>query len=433
MPSPAMAPEQAASCLLIVAPHASYRIAPYADAARAAGADVFLLAGRSTLDLPSTLPGARFDPATPDDALALALARHRQSPFHGVVATDDATAELAARIAAAIGLPFNSPSAAARTRDKLLARQCLQQGGVRVPGFAVIDLAEGAAMPAELPAFPLVLKPLSLSASRGVMRVEDRDDLCRAVRRLRALLRDEFATPELSALVETYVPGFEVALEGVLCAGELSVLALFDKPEPLVGPYFEETFYTVPSRLSADNQAAVVSLVRQMCQVLELREGPVHAECRVNEQGAWPLELAARTIGGRCARLLTLATGLSLEEVVVGHALGRLPRPAPIQGGAGVLMLPVPASGVVRRVEGIGAARAVPGVEAVEIDVGAGQVLRAWPEGGSYPGFVFARGADALAAERTLREAQRHLQIVVAPLLGSVTAGTNPESGQRNL
>lgn len=403
--------------LLLVSPHASYRIAPFADAATRRNADLYLLAGRSSLPLPSRIAGARFDPGDDDGAVDLALEAHAETPFHGVCATDDATTELAARIAARIGVRFNDPGAAALTRDKHLARRRLVERGVRCPPFAVLDLRHGVDNLPELPAFPLVVKPLTLSASRGVIRVDDRPGLEAALSRLRALLEREFADPDYGVIAEAFVPGFEVAVEGLLRRGELSVLAVFDKPDPLNGPYFEETYYTTPSRLSTDNLARVIDSVRTVCDAYGLTEGPVHAECRVNERGAWPLELASRTIGGKCARLLFMATGLTLEEIVIAHALGETVEPAPIVGGAGVLMVPVPRSGVVRRVEGIGRARAVRGVEDVEIDIGTGEVITAWPEGGSYPGFIFSRGESPYDAEQSLRKAHAEIDIVVAPMI----------------
>ncbi len=411
-------PGAARKRLLLVSPHASYRIAPFVEAAKRRGADLFLLAARSTLDLPSGLPGARYDADDLAGTIDIALNAHDALAFHGVCATDDATTELAARIAARMGVVFNDPGAAALTRDKLAARRRLQQRGLRCPPFAALDLRQDVDDLAGLPGYPLVVKPLHLSASRGVIRVDDRSQLAAAMSRLRALLEREFRAPDYGAIAEAFIPGFEVALEGLLTAGQLHVLAVFDKPDPLIGPYFEETYYTTPTRLSAHNLSRVVDSVQATCDAYGLTEGPVHAECRVNEAGAWPLELASRTIGGKCARLLSMATGLTLEEIVVAHALGEHVSPMPIQGGAGVLMVPVPRSGMVRRVEGIGRARAVPGVVDVEIDVGTGEVITAWPEGGSYPGFVFSRADSAYDAEQSLRRAHAELDIVVAPIIG---------------
>lgn len=401
----------------MVAPHASYRTAPYIEAARTAGVEPFLLCARSALDLPAHVAGAVHDAGDVDAALEIAGERHRDFPFDGVCVTDDATAELGARIARRLGLNGNDPAAAALTNDKLRARGRLAEAGVASPDYACVDLHDRPTAISALPPFPLVVKPLSMSASRGVIRVDDEAELIRALDRIERLLAREFAEPDFRVLVERYIPGFEVAVEGLLTGGILEVLAVFDKPEPLTGPYFEETYYTTPSRLAPAIVERIGEDVQAACSALGLVEGPVHAECRVNAHGVWPLEVAARTIGGKCARLLTFATGLTLEEIVIAHAVGEKPAIAPLRGGAGVLMVPVPASGVVRRVEGIGEARRVPGIEDVEIDVGSGQVITAWPEGGAYPGFVFSRAATPLDAEMALRRAGKLIRIVVAPLL----------------
>lgn len=400
-------------------PWSSYRTAPFVQAASRRGIETFLLSGKSTLDLPGGSPGAVFDPGDPDQALSIAVQAHAERPFSGICATDDSTMGLAARIAARLDLVFGDPAAVAFTRDKWLGRQRQREAGIKCPRTIRLDSRIAVDETTELPPFPLVVKPLALSASRGVIRVEDRRQLNRALSRIRRLLEQESTDPDFHIIAETYIEGFEVALEGILYAGELKVLAIFDKPEPLVGPYFEETLYTTPSRLGPRNLDQLVTTVQSVCDAYGLREGPVHAECRINDRGVWPLELASRTIGGRCARLLTLATGLTLEDLVLSHAMGEEPVVQPIQGGAGVLMVPVPESGVVRRVEGIGAARGIPGIEEVEIDVSTGQVITAWPEGGSYPGFVFSRGDTPLDAERALRLAQATIRIVVAPLLAS--------------
>ena len=226
-----------------------------------------------------------------------------------------------------------------------------------------------------------------------------------------------------SILVEEFVPGPEVALEGLLVAGQLQVLALFDKPDPLDGPYFEETIYVTPSRLPADAQRAVAACAERAAAALGLREGPVHAELRVNSRGPWLIELAARPIGGRCSRALRFeirergkgkGETFSLEEIVIRHALGmELPVLERERQASGVMMIPVPGAGVLREVRGVDAARAVPLVEEVAIVAHPGQVLVPWPEGARYPGFIFARGASPEAVETALRAAHRQLQFVL--------------------
>jgi len=219
-----------------------------------------------------------------------------------------------------------------------------------------------------------------------------------------------------AVLIESFIPGAEVAVEGLLRAGQLEVLAIFDKPDPLDGPYFEETYYVTPSRHPRAVQDAVAARVAEACAAYGLREGPVHAECRINERGVWVLEIAARTIGGLCGRLLRFGTGYGLEELVLQHALGRRVATRGADGAAGVLMIPIPQAGILRRVEGVLAASRVPHIEEVVIDVREGYELVPLPEGASYLGFIFARAPSAAEAEAALRAAHAELRIVVAPL-----------------
>jgi biotin carboxylase len=278
--------------------------------------------------------------------------------------------------------------------------------------------------------YPCVLKPTILAASRGVIRADDPAAFIAAFQRIAAILR----APETSSLgdgatevlVEDFIPGREVALEGLLVAGELHVLALFDKPDPLDGPYFEETIYVTPSRLPADVQAAIAAETRWAARALGLTEGPIHAELRVNEKGPWVVEVAARTIGGLCSRTLRFGAGLSLEELVIRHALGieidsleRERRPA------GVMMIPIPRGGVLRAVRGRENALAVPGIEDVTISAHVGQELVPLPEGSRYLGFILARAESPEAVEAALRRAHERLAFDVDPPGSAPSAGAD--------
>ena len=220
-------------------------------------------------------------------------------------------------------------------------------------------------------------------------------------------------------LVESFIPGPEIALEGMLAGGELSVLAIFDKPDPLDGPFFEETIYVTPSRLPRSVQALAAARVREGCAAYGLTEGPVHAELRIHDGEAWIIEIAGRTIGGDCARLFTFGSGAGLEHLVLERALGRTPgAPCPGAGrAAGVLMIPTPGAGTLRRVEGVMAASRIPGIREVSIAVREGYELTPLPEGGSYLGFVFALGEDPAAVGASLRRAQDTIRVIVAPSL----------------
>jgi biotin carboxylase len=267
-------------------------------------------------------------------------------------------------------------------------------------------------------AYPCVVKPIALSGSRGVIRADSPAELLAACERVRAILGEVDDPEERSRLlVEGFVPGPELALEGLLHDGGLRVLALFDKPDPLDGPFFEETYYVTPSRRGAATQALIARRVQEACRAFGLTQGPVHAEVRLWGGDAWVLEVAARTIGGQCARLLRFGTGRGLEELVLAQAAGLPLEVAEPDQAAGVLMIPTPVRGLLRRVEGVLAALRVPLVEDVEISVREGYPLVPLPEGSTYLGFVFARGPTPEQVERALREAHACLRVVTAPLL----------------
>ena len=403
--------------VLLIAPHNSYRIAPFLAAARTQGADILVVSeGRHSL-VGAVADGLHVDFAMPEVALAAIVQEGRRRPFSGIVATDDHTVELAARVARKFDLPHNSPEAARLSRRKDLARARLAAAGVPVPDHRRVDLGLPLDPQIQGVAYPCVIKPLSLSASRGVIRADGPEALRAAAERVRRIVVDLDDPGERGqALIESYVPGFEVAVEGLLTGGRFQPLALFDKPDPLEGPYFEETYYITPSRLSEQAQALVYRRVAEACDAYGLREGPVHAELRLHAEESWILEVASRTIGGECARLLRFGTGKSLEELVLEHALGEQPELRPEIGGAGVLMIPIPRAGVLRRVEGLFAARRVPYVESVEINVQTGYELVPLPEGNSYLGFIFARAPSAPQAEAALRAAHACLNFVTAPV-----------------
>ena len=265
--------------------------------------------------------------------------------------------------------------------------------------------------------FPCIIKPLSLSASRGVIRANTPAEFIEAFQRTAKLLRTLQKSEDPPAqylLVEDYIPGIEVALEGILLAGELKTLALFDKPDPLEGPFFEETLYVTPSRLSIEVQETLHRATAEAAHALGLRHGPIHAELRYNDTGAHLIEIAARTIGGLCARTLRFGTGMSLEELVIRHAIGQqveeLQRE---QQAAGVMMIPVPKAGILGEVRGKTAAHCVEGIAEVNITIPIGGEVVPLPEGARYLGFIFARAETPEAVERALREAHRRLAFVI--------------------
>jgi biotin carboxylase len=332
---------------------------------------------------------------------------------------DDLTTTVAAAIAERLGLRTNPMAAVAAARNKHEMRQCLAAAGVPEPRFRRIALDEDPFQAARGVAFPCVLKPLALSASRGVIRANNVDQFMAAIRRIAALLRRSDVEVSGDAarylLAEQYIPGLEVALEGLLMGGTLHTLAIFDKPDPLEGPFFEETIYVTPSRLPAGIQARITSVSAAACAALGLSEGPVHAELRMNDDGPWVIEVAARSIGGLCSRTLRFGTGMSLEELILRHALGwpidsldRERRPA------GVMMIPIPRGGRLQAVRGRERSAAVAGVEEVAITAHIGQELVPLPEGWQYLGFIFARADTPDTVEKALREAHAHLHFDIA-------------------
>ena len=403
--------------VLIIAPHSSYRSPSFLDAAAKLGVEPLFASEGSHSIVNAYAQGLRIDLGDSAGSLRTIVKEATRSPIHGVIGTDDATTELAALVAAHLKLPHNPPSAVRIARRKDLARKALTHFELPVPGYRCIDLRQSLVAQSDRVKFPCVLKPLALSASRGVIRVDNQQQFLDACTRIRRLLQRERADECDMLLAEDFIPGFEVAVEGMLSRGRLEVLTVFDKPDPLDGPYFEESYYITPSRLAEQVLREIKSRTHEACVAYGLCEGPIHAECRINDSGVWVLEVAARTIGGRCAQLLEFGTGQSLEELVMAHALGQTRVvTTPQKGGAGVLMIPIPTAGILRRVEGIVAAECTRYVEEVCILARTGYELVPWPEGSSYLGFIFARAPTPRLAEAALRQAHSCLNFVVAPL-----------------
>ena len=414
------------SRVLLITPPGSYRVHAYLEAARDIGLEMLVASEGEHSLVPGLTGGIRVDLADAGAVVEHVLSAHRDRPIAAVVATDDATVEIANRAAAALGLAHNAPSAARTTRRKDLARTALAAAGLPVPAVRRVDLRRPVRPQLDGIEFPCVVKPLAMSASRGVIRADDLPGLDAACRRTGAIARASGGAEERDTLlVESFIPGPEIALEGMLAGGVLSVLAIFDKPDPLDGPFFEETIYVTPSRLPRSVQALAAERVRAGCAAYGLTEGPVHAELRLYDGDAWIIEIAGRTIGGDCARLFTFGSGASLEHLVLQRALGRPPG-APLHDAgraAGVLMIPTPAEGTLRRVEGVMAASRISGIREVSITVREGYELIPLPEGGAYLGFVFALGEDPASVEASLRRAQETIRVIVAPSLAVEVAG----------
>src|SRR6266849_2704087 len=397
--------------LLLMSP-ATYRAGAFLSAAKKLNLAVVV-----GIDLPETLSEywhvpLGLDFADPQASVRTIVDYVREHPIHAVLSVDDSASELAALANAALGLAQNSPRAAEAVRDKLLMRALMSRGGAPCPVFRPFYLRDDPAGIAGQVDYPCVLKPTRLSGSRGVIRADNPAAFVAAFQRIkRMLLLEGNSERETVFLVEDFIPGFEVALEGLLTHGQLKVLALFDKPDPLDGPFFEETIYVTPSRLSDETQAAIARYVSIAASSLGLQEGPVHAELRVNEQGPWMLEIAGRSIGGLCSTVLEFGAGMCLEELILRHALGEeLIGVERESAAAGVMMIPIPGAGLLKGVRGVDEARQVPLITGVEITAKLNYALVPLPEGASYLGFIFARGDTPAQVEEAIRSAHKLLK-----------------------
>lgn len=412
-------------CVAVLLPQSSYRADDLLAAARKLDVQLFVASDRCHVLAEQWTEGSLPLDFTDADGAARTLADAvRQREPRAVLGTDDQTAIIAAKTARFLGLPHDAPEAVEAARNKRLSRERLRAAGLPVPWFRTVELDEPA--PRDVP-FPCVVKPLVLSASRGVIRADDPASLRAALDRVGGLLRSPQVAvrrdPELSKmLVEEFLPGPEVALEGLLTRGSLQVLALFDKPDPLDGPYFEETLYVTPSRHPPDAQAAIVRMASDAARALGLTHGPIHAELRLTPQGPRILEIAARSIGGLCGRALRFGVGVTLEELLLLHALGHAPSVSRERAAAGVLMLPIQRGGVLREVRGLEEARRVPAIADVVITAHVDEELVPLPEGASYLGFAFARGSTPEEVETALRRAGTLVEPIVDPKLPTAPA-----------
>ena len=412
--------------VLMVATTTGYQIRSFVEAATRLGIRLVFVSDRCHhLDDPwrdAAIPVRFHEPQSSIDLIARRLDGVRPD---GIVAVGDRPTVLAARAAAALGLPGNPPESAARSRNKLGAREAFRAAGLLTPWYIAVPVDADPAILATQFAYPVVVKPLGLSGSRGVMRASSPAEFERSFVRLRRLLQSPDIRVERdpiheSILIESFIGGREFAVEGVLTNGTFRALAIFDKPDPLDGPFFEETFYLTPSRASAGAQQAMVEAVAAAARALGLSHGPVHAECRLNDAGVYVLEVAARPIGGLCSRALRFAepahegggkSTVPLEEVLLRHAVGEsIDRYAREEQASGVMMIPIPGAGVFRGVQGVDAAQAIPLIEDVQITAKTDAVLTPLPEGRSYLGFIFARGDSPEEVDAALRQAHAALE-----------------------
>jgi biotin carboxylase len=404
--------------LLLFLPTSTYSASAFVEAAHQLEVEVVVASDRRQA-LEAVVPGRTLglDFFAPQRAVKQIAEFAREWPLQAVVGTDDHTALLAALAAQALSLPHNPPEGVRAAGDKHLMRRILASAAVPSPDYTLVSLEDEPQNISAQVKYPCVLKPTFLAASRGVIRADNPGQFTAAFERIKTLLsRHEIIRRNKEAarllLIEDYIPGSEVALEGLLTGGQLKLLALFDKPDPLKGPFFEETLYITPSRLPANTQEKIAQRTQEAARALGLREGPLHAELRFNQEEIWIVELAARQIGGLCSRILRFGAGISLEELILRHAVGqpldKLERRAE---PAGVMMLPVPRKGVLRQVHGLDAARLVPYIEDAVITIPPNQEVEPLPEGDRYLGFIFARAPSPEQVEKALRQAAKQLDV----------------------
>jgi biotin carboxylase len=409
--------------VLLLLPTTTYRTKAFVEAALKLGVEVVAASEQpSTLAArnPEGLLTLNFFDA--DDAARAVAAYAVNYPVDAVIPVDEDTAVVASSVAEALKLNHNPPDATRAAKNKHLMREVLHQAGVRVPRYWPFSLDDDPREVAAQVTYPCVVKPVFLSTSRGVMRADNEEEFAGVVARLKQIVAlpkvaERGGAASRAALVEEFIPGVEVAIEGLVTDGQFRALAIFDKPDPLDGPFFEETIYVTPSRLPAEVQQQIIATTAQATRAMGMTRGSVHAELRVNEAGAWVIEVAARSIGGLCARALRFSDGVSLEELLIRHALGEdvssIARELP---AAGVMMIPIPRAGILKEVFGVEAARAVEDVEDVIITAHLTQEIAPPPEGASYLGFIFARAATADRVEAALRQSHARLEFIIEPV-----------------
>ena len=403
--------------LLLISFHNSYRIAPYIKAAINLGLEVTIASeGKHSL-VSEVANGLHINFTDAETTLAEILKAHQKKPFAGILGSDDLTVELAAQAAHAIGLPHNPPQAALYSTGKDLARAQLSLAGCPVPIHCLLDMTlpikrQMAGLP-----WPCILKPLNMSASRGVVRVNNETEFLLACQRLQPIIKTttgEFEQQHL--LIEDYIDGIEIAYEGFLHEGKLSSITIFDKPEPLTGPYFAETIYVTPSALSSKMQQQVKAVIQKACTAYGLNTGAIHAECRIDANNKiWILEIASRTIGGDCARMLD-NENFSIEELAISLAIKQPIKVSMPEKARGVMMIPVREKGLLKRVEGLLEASRIKHIDKIDIIIREGHELQPLPEGNQYLGYIFASAEKPEQVTAAIQEAYACLEFVTAPI-----------------
>jgi len=439
-----LTPERIRNRIILLIGGRTYRAQAFVQAAEKLGLEVI-----KGIDLPKDL-AEFYHPTLPlqfrnaEESAQQVIAYAKKNPVRAVISVDDDATVIAALAADELDLTSNSPDAAYAAKNKALMRERLANARVPQPNFQLFSIDDDPAQIAPRVQFPCVVKPTLLSASQGVIRANNAQEFIDAWNTTREIVMKHEPSVETDVsssrnpqsgfarglpsdsirwqarqhiLVEDYIDGVEVALEGLLSGGQLKLLALFDKPDPLQGPYFEETIYVTPSRLPRETQKEIFDTAARACAAIGLRDGPIHAELRVNDAGAWVIEVAGRSIGGLCSKTLRFGDGnISLEELILRHALGQeIAGIAREDRASGVMMIPIPARGLLKKVEGLEEAQAVRGIEEIHITIAPNHPVVPLPEGNSYLGFIFARGETPAEVEAALRAAHARIKFTIAP------------------
>ena len=394
---------------LVVLPSTTYRAADFIRAAEGLGVDLIVASEHP----PPFDMGDRYlqiDCADAHDAADAIVRLGDSVSIDGVVAADDAGVLVAALSATKLGLRSNTPEAAAATRDKGRQRALMEAAEVPQPRFRVIGPGEDPRPAGDEVGYPLVVKPLDRAAGQGVIRVDRAEDLASVVKRV-----DGIVGPSVPLLVEEYMGGAEVALEGIVREGDLTTLALFDKPDSVEGPYFPETLLITPSRLEASVQAECQRVAVAALQSIGISHGSVHVEMKVEGGSVRVIEIAARSIGGLCSKSLNFGLmGTTLETLILRNAIGLdKPELRREEIASGVLMIPIPTAGTFVEIRGVESLAHIEHVTAVDITTQAGSRVEPPPEGDRYLGFVFARAQTPETVEKALREAMRAIEVVI--------------------
>ncbi len=403
--------------LLLLIPTTSYQVSDFVNAASKLDVHLVVVTNQPMMIQPFGNDNLLFiEFSNPGQAAAQIREYAIGKNFTAIIGVDEVTTLIAAIASEALNLSGNTPESVRNCHNKFLFRQSIADSELLCPAFQLIKCTEFERLEL-VPKFPCVLKPLGLSASRGVIRADNSAQFIAAANRIQKLLQQCVELPVSLTdvfMVEDFIPGAEVAVEGMLLDGRLTVLAIFDKPDPLDGPFFEETIYLTPSSNSTEQQHLIIATVQQACHTLKLLHGPIHAELRLNDRGCWIIELAARSIGGRCSRTLEFTNGCSLQELILRQALGYPVEQNRLQATAsGVMMIPVTKAGKLTGITGMTDASSVPGIRQINFDIPIGDDVIPLPEGDRYLGFIFARGSNTATVETALREAFSRLKIEI--------------------